>query len=297
MSVVKGRSVRFRGRHLFFFRPSKVFTILLLACFLCFMALPLIYTFSLAFKPIREMFLFPPKFFVRQPTLQNFKDLLTAFESAEIPFSRYFFNSLFVTVITVAGTVVVSTMGAYGLVKHRPKGADLIFALVVAALSFSTHVTQIPSYVIVRSLGMMDSFAALIIPKIGVAYNLFLIKQTLEQMPDAYLEAARLDGANEWQIYTKITMPFLKPACATLVVFSFISSWNDYFSPVVYITNPVLKTMPLAVQNISGGAGAASISTMGAMAAASIITLLPTVIIFTTMQTKVLSTMAHSGIK
>lgn len=297
MAMVKGRSIRFRGRHLFFVSAPKVLTFLVLICFLCFMALPLVYLVSTAFKPLTELYLFPPKFFVSRPTMKNLTDLFSAFDSAEIPFSRYAFNSIFVTVAASAATVLVSTMAAYGLVKYRPKGGDFIFALIIAALTFSAHVTQIPSYMIVKAFGLLDTHAALIVPKIAVAYNLFLVRQFLVQMPDAFLEAARLDGASEWQIYTKIVMPFLKPAWATLIVFSFISNWNDYFSAVIFTTKPILKTLPLAVQNIAGGPGAAGIATAGAMAAAAFITVLPNIIVFTAMQKRVLSTMAHSGIK
>ena len=126
---------------------------------------------------------------------------------------------------------------------------------------------------------------------------MFLVKQFLEQMPDAFLEAARLDGATEWQLFWKIVMPFIKPAWATLVVFSFVSNWNDYFSPLVFITKTALKTLPLAVQTISGGPGAAALATAGAMAASTLIMTLPTIIVYTIMQGRVLSTMAYSGIK
>jgi len=296
MPAISGKSVRIFGRHLFFFKGSRCFVFVLLTALVCFMMLPLVYLVCTAFKPLNELYLFPPRFFVSRPTINNFLDLFSAFDAASVPFTRYLFNSVFVTVINVVLTVFVSSAAAYGLVKHRPRGGNVIFALVLAALTFSTHVTQISNYMIVRGIGLMDSYAALIVPKIAVAYNMFLIKQFLEQMPDAYLEAARLDGANEWQLYTKIVMPFLRPACATLVVFSFVSNWNDYFSPLIFTTSLELKTLPLAIQNIAG-VGAASLTTAGAMAAATFVTTLPTIIIFTIMQTKVMSTMAYSGIK
>ena len=162
---------------------------------------------------------------------------------------------------------------------------------------FSPHVTQIPNYVIVKGLHLIDTYWALILPKIAVAYNVFLMKQFLEQMPDALLEAARLDGANEWQAFWRIVMPYLKPAWATLVVFSFVSNWNDYFSPLVFTTSESMKTLPLAVQSIAGGPGAAALSTMGAMAASTLLMTLPTIVVYTLMQGRVLKTMGYSGIK
>ncbi len=296
MPAISGKNVRIFGRHLFYFKPSRCVVFVLLTALVCFMMLPLVYLVCTAFKPLNELYLFPPRFFVSRPTINNFLDLFAAFDAASVPFTRYLFNSVFITVVNVLLTVFVSSAAAYGLVKHRPRGGNVIFALILAALTFSTHVTQISNYMIVRGLGLMDSYAALIVPKIAVAYNMFLIKQFLEQMPDAYLEAARLDGANEWQLYSKIVMPFLRPACATLVVFSFVSNWNDYFSPLIFTTSIELKTLPLAIQNIAG-VGAASLTTAGAMAAATFITTLPTIIIFTIMQSKVMSTMAYSGIK
>lgn len=297
MAEVKGKSVRIHGKKIFTFSFASTVRMIFLTLLACFMIMPLIYVVSTALKPLDELFLFPPRFFTRRPTLSNFSDLFNALDSSEVPFLRYVFNSLFTALCTVFGTVVVCCMGAYGLVKHRPKGANAIFALILAALMFSGQVTTIPSYLVIKSLGLIDTYLALIIPKLAVAFNFFLVKQFLEQMPETYLEAARLDGANEWQIFWKIVIPYIKSATATLVVFSFTSAWNDYLGPVIYITNNALKTLPLAVQTISGGAGALSLATAGAMAAATFITVLPTIIVYTAMQGRVMNTMAHSGIK
>lgn len=218
-----------------------------------FTALPLIYMVSTAFKPIDELFIYPPRFLVRKPTLTNFSNLLTALSSSEVPFTRYILNSVVTAVTTVVLTVIVSAMGAFSLVKYRPKGSDAMFKIILAALMFSPHVTQIPTYMVVNSLGMINRYSALIIPKIAVAYNFFLMKQFIEQMPDVLMEAARIDGANEWYLFWKIVMPSLKPAWATLVVFSFVANWNDYFSPLIFITSQAMKTLPLALQTIAGG--------------------------------------------
>ncbi|MFS8542101.1 MAG: carbohydrate ABC transporter permease, partial [Tissierellales bacterium] len=202
-----------------------------------FTALPIVYVVSTAFKPLDELFLFPPRFLVRWPTLKNFIDLTLALEGMTVPFLRYVFNRLLTTKITVICTVVVSSMGAYSLVKHKPPGAKTIFNIILAALMFSPHVTQIPRYMVINSMGLVNSYLALILPNIAVAYNIFLMKQFIEQFPDELIESARLDGANEWDIFVKIVMPSLTPAWSTLVVFSFVSSWNDYISPLIYITS------------------------------------------------------------
>ena len=262
-----------------------------------FTALPLVYMVSTAFKPIDELFIFPPRFFVRNPTFYNFSNLLIAVNSSEVPFTRFIFNSVFTTGVIVALTVIVSCMGAFALEKYKLPGANLLFGIVISALMFSPYVTQIPSYMVVNSLGLLNKYWALIIPKLAVAYNFFLIKQFVEQLPGAFLESARMDGAGEWRIFWTIVMPFLRPAWSTLIVFSFVANWNDYFSPLVYVTSQSMKTLPLALQTISGGAMNMSIGRAGAVAAATFLMTAPTVIVFTFMQAKVMETMAYSGIK
>lgn len=298
MANVSGYSVRFRGKYLFTVKPASCFLVLFLLLLVAFMSLPLVYLTVTAFKPIDELYLFPPTFFTRRPSLSNFKSLLNSLNVSDVPFIRYIFNSVLVTVLNVIGAILVCSLGAFGLVKQKPVGSNLIFSIVLAALMFPTAVTQIPNYLIVKSLGILETYASLVVPKLAVAFNFFLMKQFIEQLPDAYLEAARLDGASEFRIYWKIIMPMIKPAWATLIVFSFISNWNDYLSPLLYITNsPELKTLPLAVQMIAGGTGAAAITTAGSVAAATFCMTLPVIIVYLAMQRKVLATMAYSGIK
>mgnify|MGYP002291822993 FL=1 len=237
-------------------RPS--FSRVMLYIFLCLMvvvcALPLFAMVCRALMPLDELYLYPPRLIVQKPTLRNFSDLLTSLSSSTVPFTRYIFNSLFTTVATVLASILVCCLGAYGLVKHRPAGSNIIFGIVVAALSFSTHVTTIPNYLVVNKLGLVNTCRALIIPKIAVAYNFFLVKQFCEQLPDSILEAARIDGARELHIFWKIAMPLLKPAWTTLAVFSFVSNWNDYFSPLIFIQSNALKTMPPRCNTPSSGA-------------------------------------------
>lgn len=261
---------------------------------LIFTTLPLIYVISTAFKPINEILLFPPTFFVRNPTLNNFSDLMSSLNSTTVPFLRNIFNSLLVSGVTVFTTIIVCSMGAYALSKHKVVFGSFWFALIIAALMFSSHVTTIPSYLVVEKLGLINTYSSLILPKIAVAYNLFLMKQFCDQIPTALLEAVKIDGGGEFYIYTNIVMPQLRPAWATLAVFSFVAIWNDYFSPLIYITDDALKTIPLALQSI-GESG--SLARAGAVAAATFIMTLPTIFIFASMQKKVISTMAFSGIK
>lgn len=276
---------------------SKILLYAAMFALVAFTALPLVYLVVTAFKPLDELFVYPPRFYVKNPTMKNFSDLLISLGSSAVPFTRYAFNSILVTTIIVFFTVIVSALGAYSLVKFKPPGGKALFNLILMALMFSPHVTKIPSYMVVNGLGLIDSYAALILPNIAVAYNIFLMKQFIEQYPDELLEAARIDGAGEFLIFLKMVMPALKPAWSTLIVFSFVNNWNDYFSPLIYVTSQAMKTLPLALQTISGGAAGMSVGRAGAVSAATFVMTLPTIIIFTIMQGKVMETMVYSGIK
>lgn len=290
--VATKKAPKFRRKKI---KPGKMVLYILIGCLLVFTAFPMVAMISRAFMPLEELYIFPPRIFVRNPTFDNFKDLFTSLNSSTVPFTRYVFNSLWVTIATVFLSVVICSMGAYGLVKHKPIGAATIFTVVIAALSFSPHVTKIPNYMVVSSLGLINSYAALIVPSIAVAYNFFLVKQFCEQLPDSLLEAARIDGAKELRIFWTIAMPLLKPAWSTLAVFSFVSNWNDSFSPLVYITSDAMKTLPLALQTMAGGAGVVARS--GTVGAATFITTAPTIIVYTIMRGRVMQTMTYSGIK
>jgi ABC-type glycerol-3-phosphate transport system permease component len=262
-----------------------------------FTAIPLIYVVSTAFKPLDELFIWPPRFLVRRPTMQNFTNLVISLGSSTVPFVRFVFNSVFVTAVSVLLTVMVSSLGAYGIVKHKPPGSKTLFNIIIAALMFSPHVTRIPTYMVMNSLGLVNTYGSLILTYIAVAYNFFLMKQFTEQFPNDLLEAARIDGANELRVFFSIVMPSLTPAWSTLVVFSFVRIWNDYFTPLIFISSQAKKTMPLALQTIAGGPATMSIGRAGAVAAATFLMIVPTIIIFTTAQKKVMETMTHSGIK
>ena len=270
-----------------------VFMIFLVA----FTALPLIYIVNAAFKPLDELFLFPPTFFVKHPTGKNFRVLVISLGSSTVPFLRYVFNSVFVSLCVVVGTVIISSTAAFALSKLELPFKAFWFNLIISALMFSNHVTTIPRYLVIESMGLYNSYTALILPQIAVAYNVFLMKQFLDQYPDQIMEAAHIDGAGDFLTFIKIVFPGQKPVVATMVVLTFVSCWNDFFSPLVYTSSQTMKTLPLALQTISGGAGASSVSRAGAVSAASLLMILPVIIIFTLMQGKVMETMTQSGIK
>lgn len=259
------------------------------------MFLPMYQLIITAFKPLEELFLFPPLYYVKQPTLQNFEELLIAAGAGWVPFSRYVFNSVFVTLSVVSLHVFFACLAAYPLAKSRAPGVNVLFQLAVAALMFSAQITNIPRYLIVNGLGWINTYWALIIPGIGSAYGVFLMKQFLEQVPNALIEAAKIDGASEFTIFRKLILPLSRPAWSTLIIFSWISTWNDSWSPMVFTQSEAMKTMPLAIQTIFSGANV--VARQGANAAAALIQTAPTVIIFLLLQKQVISTMAYSGIK
>lgn len=277
------------------FHPSQIRYLLFITPIALFMILPLIYIFNHAFKPLEELFYYPPRFFVVQPTLANFVRLFKVTGSSGIPMSRYLFNSIIVTVLVLFASVVIATMAGYALSKLNFKMKKVINEINTLALMFVGVAVMIPRYLVVEKLGLIDNFFVHVLPYLAVPVGLFLVKQFIDQIPNELIDASRVDGANEWQIYTKIVLPLIKPAIATIMILSFQAVWNSADTSTVYINNDVLKTfafyMGTLTTNISGVAG------QGMAAAASLIMFLPNLIIFIIMQSKVMDTMAHSGIK
>lgn len=282
---VKGK--RFDWSTLFLYTFLTVLGLLMLA--------PLVYMASTSLKPTAELFLFPPRFFVMNPTFKNFYQLLLVTGTSFVPFTRYIFNSIVVTTGIVVGGVLISAFAAYPLAKHNMPFKNAIFNMIILALMFSPMVLQIPQYLVVSKIGLMNTYIAQIIPYLAAPIGMFLMTQFLRQIPDALLEAARMDGANEWKVFWIVIMPMLKPAIATFALFSFIQAWNDPYPSMVYATQEDMKSLPLAIQTISGGAGV--VARVGTLAAASFLMIIPTLIVFVITQRMVLQTMAHSGLK
>lgn len=256
-----------------------------------FMGMPLVLAVCNSLKPLEELFVFPPRFFVRNPTTSNFHDVFVLMSESWVPFSRYIFNTVFVTIGGTLGHVIVASAAAYALAKHKFPGRNIIFWFIVTALMFSAHVTAIPNYLIMSRLGWLNSYLSLIIPAIGKPMGLFLMKQFMEQIPDSLIEAARLDGSSEIKIFWSIIMPSVKPAWLTLVIFSFQDLWN--LQGANYIYSEELKMLPYALSQIS----AAGISRAGATAAVSVIMMIVPITIFMLCQSNIIETMVSSGIK
>jgi len=272
---------------------GRLLTILFLTALGAFMMLPLLFLISTAFKPQEELFVYPPRFLVRSPTLDNFRDLLFAMSGDRIPLVRYFFNSVVVSGVTVAFTVLLGSLACFPLAKHRFPGRNLFFSLIVVSLMFAPEVVEIPRYLVIVNLGLMDTYHALILPQLAFPIGLFLMKQFLEQVPDEIFEAARVDGAGEWRQLIRIALPLIRPAWATVVILSFTAIWNDAGSSALFTQSEQMKTLPYYLSTVNGQ----GVARAGANAAATFLMTIPTVLIFILFQRQVLSTMAHSGIK
>ena len=270
---------------------GDICNILILALFGAFMALPLVFAIGNAFKPLDEFFIFPPRFFVINPTLDNFTDLFILMAQSWVPFSRYIFNTVFITSVGTVGHVIIASMAAFVLEKHKFPGRELLFNMVILALMFSAAVTAIPNFLTMSTLGWIDTHLALIIPAFAAPIGLFLMKQFMVTIPDSLLESARIDGASEFKIFWNIAMPAVKPGWLTLVIFSFQGLWGA--TGGTFIFSEELKTLPFALNQILLG----GIARAGVGAAVMLMMMLVPITMFIATQSNIIQTMATSGIK
>mgnify|MGYP002581796117 CR=1 FL=1 len=271
---------------------GTILLFLVMLVFALFTATPLILSISNSFKPLDELWLFPPKLIPINPTGKNYSDMMTIMSNSWVPFLRYLFNTVFITVAGTFGHVILSSLCAYALAKHHFPGQNLIFRIIVLSLMFSTAVTQVPSFLIMTKLHMINTFSALILPAFASSLGLYLMKQFMEtSIPDALLESARIDGSGEWRTFWRIVMPLVKPAWLTLIIFSFQGLWNTGTN--VLIQSEDLKTLNYALTQIVAG----GIARSGTAAAATIVMMSVPVVIFVISQSNIVETMATSGMK
>ena len=257
-----------------------------------FMFLPMLYVIMQSLKPLDELFMFPPRFFVIKPSLGNFKDLFSLMNDSWVPFSRYIFNTVFITFCGTLGNLVLASLAAYALAKIKFPGSKLIFQVIVMSLMFHPTVNQITHFILLSAFGMVDTLLAIIVPAMASTLGLYLMKQFMETaVSDAALESARLDGASEFRIYWSIAMPMVKPAWLTLMIESFKGLWNTGAS--IYIHSEQLKTFNYAIGQILAG----GIARSGAGAASTVIMMLVPITVFVVNQSQIIETYASSGMK
>ncbi|MFN6992446.1 MAG: carbohydrate ABC transporter permease [Fervidobacterium sp.] len=258
--------------------------------------LPIIFIFSQAFKPLDELFLYPPRFFVRRPTFNNFYQLFALTRSSNIPVTRYLMNSILTAFFTVVFTIIISVFAGYALSKKHFKAKQVLFTINNLALMFVPVAVIIPRYFIVQSLGLVDTFLINILSILAMPIGVFLVKQFIDQIPDALIDAALVDGATDWHIIFNIIIPLLKPAISTVGILAFQVAWNSAEASTFYINNENLRTFAFYVSNLTQATGN-TIAGQGIAAAAGLIMFVPNLVLFILMQAQVMNTMAHSGIK
>jgi ABC-type glycerol-3-phosphate transport system permease component len=280
------------------YHPSQIKFYIILLPLSLFMLLPMVFIISHAFKPPDELFAYPPRFFVTNPTIKNFTDLFAKMSNSGVPVSRYLFNSIVITIVTIALSILVSTTAAYALSKKRFRLKQTLFAVNTLALMFVPIAVTIPRFLVIEQLGLMDTFWVHVLPALAMPVGLFLIKQFIDGIPDEIIEAARIDGANDVNIYYQIILPMIKPAIATIAILTFQATWNNADVSSLYINDESLKTFAFYITTLtSTTAGANAVAGQGIAAAASLIMFLPNLIIFLILQSQVMSTMSHSGLK
>lgn len=256
------------------------------------MFVPMYYAIIQSLKPLDELWNYPPKFYVMNPTFSNFSDMFKSMTSSWVPFSRYIFNTVFISVAGTFGNLVFGSLAAYAISKIKFPGRGILFAGVRTSLMFTATVTSIVNFMTMSKLGLVDTYWAIIIPAWGATLGMFLMRQFMvDGVSDTILESARLDGSSELRTYWTIAMPMVKPAWLTLIVYSFKDLWNTGSS--IYIQSEQLKTFNYAIsQVVSGG-----IARAGVGAAAAIVMLIVPVIVFVISQSRIVETMATSGMK
>lgn len=270
---------------------GTVFIFILLFVLGDFMILPIYLTLVMSVKPVEELFVFPPKLYTLNPTLDNFKDMFDTLNEMWVPFSRYVFNSVFVTAAVTVSQCVFSAMAAFVLAKYKFPGSRFLNSVIIIALLYQSNVIYIMQYIVMNKLHLINTYWALILPSVASPICVFLMRQSISQLPDSIIESAKVDGAGAFTICWKIVMPNQKPALMTLIIFAFQAAWNIQGGSFVY--DESLKTLPTVVQQ----AAESELARAGVAMASSVFMLLPPVIIFMAAQKYVIETMAYSGIK
>ena len=257
-----------------------------------FMFLPMLYIIMQSLKPLDELWMFPPRFYVTNPTLENFSDLFALMNTSWVPFSRYIFNTVLITAAGTFGNLILASMAAYALAKLNFPGRKWMFEIIVLSLMFHQTVNQVTHFIILTTMRMVDTYFAIIIPALATTIGLYLMKQFMESsVSDAVLESARLDGASEFKTFLVIAMPMVKPAWLTLIIESFKGLWNTGAS--VYIQSEQLKTFNYAIQQIVNG----GVARAGAGAAATVVMMIVPITVFVVSQSNIIETMGSSGMK
>ncbi len=290
MASIQGKKMNPTGFH-----KSQIKFYLVLIPMAILTGLPIVFIFSQALKPLDELYLYPPRFFVSNPSFSSFRKLFEAMNNSEVPIYRYFYNSFLSTFLTVVCTVFITAFAAYALSKKDFKAKNLIFSINTTALMFVGAAVRIPRYLITYEIGLIDNFAVHIVPALAMPVGLFLVKQFMDQIPNELLEAAKIDGATDWYTFIRIVVPLSRSSLATVVILTFQAAWNSVEASELYLNHDNLKTFAYYMSTLTTTGN--DVAGIGMAAAATLIMFIPNLVIFIFMQNNVMSTMAHSGIK
>ncbi len=272
-------------------RSGNVAMALFIIVIAIFSAIPLVMAIGMSLKPLNELFYYPPRLLPERPTLENFSSLFSLLQTTWVPFSRYVFNTLFITIVSTGGHVLLASMAAYPLAKLNFPGRKTMNTAVMYSLMFVAAVADIANYLTISALGWIDTYAAVIVPFMSAPLGLFILRNYMTTVPTSLLEAAKIDGCNDIVIYWKIVMPLVKPAWLTVIILMFQQVWG--VANTTYIYSEELKTLPYALSQITSG----GVVRAGAGQAASVLMLLVPAIVFIFNQSRILGTMATSGMK
>ena len=270
---------------------GDVMMLIIIGLMALFSFIPLLMSVCMSLKPINELFYYPPRIFPERPTFDNFRMLFNLMKTTWVPFERYAFNTVFITLATTAGHVMLASMAAYPLAKMKIPFVRLFNNLILISLMFVSAINDIANYLTITWFGWLDTYLAVIVPSIGASLGLFIMKNYMSTIPDSLLEAARIDGCSESGIYWRIVMPLAKPVWLTVVILMFQQIWSQNNSQYVY--SEQLKTLPYALTQITSG----GMVRMGAAQAVGVLMLLVPALVFMFSQTRIIDTMATSGMK
>ena len=267
---------------------ALTYAILSLGCFLT--LVPFLWMLGTSFKSSTEIIRLPPTLIPEKPTLQAYRTIVT---DPRVPLARFYFNSTFVTTMVVGMVLFTSSLAGFIFAKYRFFGMNLLFTLILATMMIPFQVTMIPAYLILTKLHLTDSLWGLIVPSATSAFGIFLMKQFIEGIPTELLDAARIDGASELGIYTRIILPQMGPALATLGIFQFMGTWNDYLWPLIVITTTEKRTLPIMLTWYNSQHGARQDLSM----AASVMVILPITVVYFLFQRWIVQGVALTGFK
>ncbi|MFA5339027.1 MAG: carbohydrate ABC transporter permease [Candidatus Omnitrophota bacterium] len=263
-----------------------IYTFLIAGSFI--MIVPFVWMIVTSFKPLDEINTYPPSFFIRKPTIAAYLELFRI-----IPMGRYFLNSLFATTAITLANIFFCSLAGYAFAKHRFFGRDKLFLLLVGSMMIPWQVNLIPSFVIVKKFGWLNSFYGLIIPAMSGAFGIFLMRQFIMNIPDDLIDAAKIDGCSEFTIYRRVILPLIQPALASLAIFTFMAQWNNFVWPLVIIYSSKMRTIPLALSVLNGQFG----TNFAMVMAGAVVATAPVLIVFIAFQKYFVKGIALTGLK